>query len=212
MHHLIRGAALGALLLASSALAVDISVVGIFPGKAVVMVNGGVPRTVTVGQKLAEGATLVGVERDSATFDLGGKKKSIRIGEAQSSQRGSANPSVTLSADTRGQYPADGQINGQPVRFMVDTGATFVALSSGDARRLGIDYLAGQPVTMNTANGFARGWRVKLDSVRVGDISVNAVDAVIAENQTMPVLLGMSFLNRMDMRREGTQMTLTKRY
>jgi aspartyl protease family protein len=95
----------------------------------------------------------------------------------------------------------------------VDTGATFVSLPSNEACRLGLDYRKGQPALMQTANGVAPAYRIKLDTVRVGDVTVNSVDAIVMEGDSTPVaLLGMSFLNRMDIRREGEIMTLTKRY
>jgi len=81
------------------------------------------------------------------------------------------------------------------------------------ARRLGLDYLKGRKAVMETANGIAAAYRIKLDTVRIGDLTVNNVDAVVMEGDSLPVaLLGMSFLNRMDIRREGQIMTLTKRY
>jgi aspartyl protease family protein len=98
------------------------------------------------------------------------------------------------------------------VEFVVDTGATLVSLSSKDARRIGLSYLQGKPVTMRTANGAAPAYQVRLDTVRVGEIVLNAVDAVVMDNQDMPVLLGMSFLNRTDMRRDGQNMVLTRRF
>ncbi len=99
------------------------------------------------------------------------------------------------------------------MRFLVDTGATSIALSAADARRLGIDYLSGQPGLMSTANGTAAAYRVRLDSVRVGDIVANNVEGAVLEGSQMPVaLLGMSFLNRMEMKREGQFMVLIRRY
>src|SRR5258708_24942126 len=121
--------------------------------------------------------------------------------------------SATLTADARGHFVVDGQINGGAVRFLVDTGATAVSLSSADAARLGIDYRKGQPGLMGTANGTVAGYRVKLDTVRVGDIVVNNVDAAVMEGNQMPfALLGMSFLNRMEMKREGETMVLIRRF
>jgi aspartyl protease family protein len=106
-----------------------------------------------------------------------------------------------------------GQVNGIPVRFAVDTGATFVTFPASEARRLGLDYVNGQKMLMNTANGSALAYRIKLDTVRVGDITMNGVDAVVIEGASLSVvLLGMSFLNRVDIKREGEIMTLTKRY
>ena len=202
-----------ALATAAPAWAVQISVVGLFANKAVVSVDGGPPHTVAAGQKLSDSVRLLEVGHGSATFEVDGKRKIIPIGQTQySSPGGSSASSVALSADDHGHYFADGQINGQAIRLLVDTGATLVALSAADAHRLGLNYLAGQPVRMSTANGITRGWRVRLDEVRVGGVSVNGVDAVVLENEATPALLGMSFLGRMEIRQEGALMTLVKRY
>src|SRR5204863_6727546 len=98
------------------------------------------------------------------------------------------------------------------VRFLVDTGATAVSLSASDATRLGIDYRKGQPSLMGTANGSAVAYQVKLDTVRVGNIILSNVDAAVLEGQMPFALLGMSFLNRMEMKRNGQTMVLTKRF
>jgi aspartyl protease family protein len=201
-----------ALALSLPASAVDVNVVGLFPNKAVVQINGGAARTISIGQKTAEGVTLLSVEKDSATLDIEGKRRTLKLGQHHASTSASSQSAVTLTADSRGHFVAQGQINGGAVRLIIDTGASLVSLPASDAQRLGIDYRKGQLVMMNTANGAAPAWRVKLDNVRVGDISVDGVDAVVMESQAMPVLLGMSFLNRMDMRREGQVLTLTKRF
>ena len=164
------------------------------------------------GQKAGDSATLVSVEKDGATFNVDGKRRSIKLGEAPLSAPTSSSPTASLTSDSRGHFMADGQVNGQAIRFIVDTGATMVSLSSADARRLGINYLAGQPTQLSTANGVAQAWRVRLDSVRVANITINNVDAVVMDNAAMPALLGMSFLNRTDMKREGNIMTLVKKF
>jgi aspartyl protease family protein len=113
----------------------------------------------------------------------------------------------------QGHFYTDGQLNGRSVRFVVDTGATLVSIPASEARRLSIDYQKGQkrrcaPRTANTI-----GYLVKLDTVSVGGVTVYGVDAVVMEgNGLASTLLGMSFLNRMNMKREGDIMTLTKRY
>ncbi len=212
LHHCIRAFLLFPL--AGAALATDLSVVGLFPGKAVVTIDGGAIRTLSVGQKTAEGVTLISSDRDSATFDIDGQKKTLQMGQQYSAVvRSASAQSVTLNADGNGHFVVDGQINGGTIRFLVDTGATLIALSSADAGRLGIDYRKRQPSIMNTANGPAPAYRVKLDSVRVGDITVNSIDAVVMEGTVLPIaLLGMSFLNRMEMKREGQTMVLVRRY
>lgn len=195
-----------------AAQALDLRVVGLFPNKAVVVIDGSAPRTLSLGQKTAEGITLLSIERDTATFDLAGTRRTLKMGQMHATGAGNANPSVTLTADSRGHFVTDGQINGGTVRFIVDTGATLVSMSAADAKRIGLDYQNGQKTMMSTANGVAPAFRVKLDSVRVGGITLNGVDAVVMDLQAMPVLLGMSFLNRMEMRRDGDSMTLTRRY
>jgi aspartyl protease family protein len=123
-----------------------------------------------------------------------------------------AGASVTLQAAGIGHLIADGQINGAPMRMLVDTGASLIALPARDAVRLGIDYRKGRVGYVNTANGTVPMYRVKLDSVRIGEIEMHQVDAMVQENGLGIALLGMSFLSRTDMRNEGQQMVLTKRY
>ena len=203
-----------ALLAAGRAWPADVNVIGLFPGKAVVVIDGGAPRVLAVGRKTPEGVTLLSTDSDSATFTIDGQKRTLKIGQHHSgSAPAPSSQSVTLTADPRGHFVVDGQINGGPVRFLVDTGATSIALSSSDANRIGIDYRSGQPGLMGTANGTATAYRVRLDSVRVGNIVVNNVEGAVLEGNQMPfVLLGMSFLSRMEMRRDGQTMVLTRRF
>jgi aspartyl protease family protein len=120
---------------------------------------------------------------------------------------------VTLTADNRGHFITTGAINGVAVRFLVDTGASLVSMSSAEAKRLGINYTVGQKTFSSTANGVVPTYLVKFDEVRVGDVTVNNVDGMVHVGDTLPiVLLGMSFLNRMEMRRDGERMMLMKRF
>jgi len=194
--------------------AADVKVIGLFPGKAVVVIDGGAPRVLSAGQQPVDGVTLVSTDRETATLLIDGQKKTLKIGQHQGGPAsGSSGQSATLTADAQGHFVVEGQINGGTVRFLVDTGATSVSLSSADANRLGLDYRKGQASLMGTANGAAVAYRVRLDSVRVGDIVIANVEAAVLEGNQMPfALLGMSFLNRMDMRRVGQTMVLTKRF
>ena len=199
------------LLVSAGAAALDVNVVGLFPNKAVVQIDGGALQTLSVGQKNRDGIILVSVERDGATFDIQGQRTALGLGHAH--MQATVPDSVMVTADGLGHFVTDGQVNGSPMRFAVDTGATFISLPAREASRLGLDYRKGQKAVMETANGDAFAYRVKLDTVRVGEVTVHNVDAVIMEGDSLPVaLLGMSFLNRMDIRREGQIMTLTKRY
>ena len=120
---------------------------------------------------------------------------------------------VTLSAGSGGHFMTSGQVNGNAVRFMVDTGATLVAIPASEAKRLGIDYEKGERGRASTAGGIVASYRVKLDSVSVGDITLLGVDAAVVEAPGMDfLLLGNSFLSRTEMRRDGTTLTLIKRF
>lgn len=211
--HLIRSATLFLLLAGIPAAAADVSLVGTFGTSAAILsIDSGAPRTVKVGQSFG-GVTLIAVEKDRATVEMGGKRRVLQRGQTYSSSApASAAQSVTLSAGTGGHFMADGQINGGAIRLMVDTGATAIALPASEASRLGIDYRKGQRGTANTAGGPAAMYAVKLDSVRVGGIELQNVDAIVIEQGLSIALLGNSFLNRTEIRREGQTMTLTRRY
>ena len=214
-HHRIASIVFG-LIVSTGATALDVNVVGLFPNKAVVQIEGGALRTLSVGQKTRDDIILLSVERDGATFNIQGQRVALALG----SGRGKASPAAnypnaanyaTVPRDGSGHLVADGQVNGMPMRFVVDTGATFITLPSHEANRLGLDYQKGQKTVMETANGNVLAYRLKLDSVRVGDIAEQSVDAVVLEGDGLSkALLGMSFLNRVDMRREGGNLTLTK--
>jgi aspartyl protease family protein len=201
------------LLVSAAAGATDVIVAGLFPNKALVQIDGGALQTLSVGQKTVEGVVLVSVEADAATFDVQGKRVKVGLGQARFSASSSPTPSVVIAADARGIFVADGQVNGKPIQFVVDTGATVITLPASEARRLALDYQKGRKTSMFTANGIAPVYHIRLDTVRLGNITLYAVDAVVVERDGLPVsLLGMSFLNRMDIRREGNNMTLTQRY
>jgi aspartyl protease family protein len=193
--------------------AADVTLVGLIGAKAIVVIDGGAPRTLAPGQKTAEGVALLGTEKEAASFEIEGKKRTLHMGQAYSARAHGGRQQVTLSTDSRGHFIAMGSINGGSVRFLVDTGATFVSLPAAEARRLGIDYTKGERGQMQTSNGLAAVYRVKLNTVRIGDVELYNVDAVVGEGDVMGMtLLGMSFLNRMEMKRDGQSMTLTKRY
>lgn len=200
--------------------ATSVNVVGLFPGKAVVVINGQAPRTLSVGDKTPEGVALMATTSAHATFTIDGKKHTLEVGQVHvgkgptnATAKGSDAKSVTLAADGRGHFVTLGQINGKSVQFLVDTGATSVSIPASFAESAGIDYRKGQRMLSQTANGVTVVYRVTLDSVTVGDVTVYQVEGVVHDSQALNVaLLGMSFLNRMEMRRDGQVMTLTKRY
>jgi len=210
----------GVLLLASLQVqAADISVTALFGGKAQLVIDGGKPRILSTGQTSPEGVKLISADSKGAVIEFQGKRRNLalgsgmRIGGADLSAGSTSGASVTLTADAQGHYQTLGQVNGGTVNFLVDTGATSIALPSADARRLGINYLNGQRGFTQTANGRAAAYRVTLDTVKVGDITLHAVEAVVLEGDGLKIaLLGMSFLNRTEMKRDGQALTLIRRY
>jgi aspartyl protease family protein len=199
---------------AAPALALDVALAGLLPNRAVVVINGGNPRTLSVGGAAVEGVKLISVEEGAATVEIDGKKKRLVLGAQAVSSGGSGGGGsiIHLTADARGQVLTSGSVNGAPVRFLVDTGATYVSLGATDAKRANIDATKGTPMMMSTANGQKQGWRVKLNSVKVGDVTLHEVDGAVSDVEMPFVLLGASFLQRMEMKQEGSTMTLKKRY
>jgi aspartyl protease family protein len=202
--------------LASSTAVADtqVNIVGLFSNKAIVMINGGKPKTLSVGQS-SEGVKLLAADSKSATLKIEGKTKQLGMGQA-ASVGGSASNSVqsaTLYADSRGHYVSDCQINGATLKFMLDTGATSVALNSGDAQFANIDWRRGEPELTNTANGVVTSYRVTIATLKIGGITLNQVEGIVLEGGSPSVvLLGMSALNRLEMKRQDIALTLTKKY
>ncbi len=199
------------LLLAAPLNAASVGVVGLFRDKAMVSIDGGQPRLIATGQTV-QGVKLLSANSESATFEVDGKQRTLAMGQSFAPSGGGGKPSVTLSADPSGHFIAPGSINGASVMFLLDTGASSVTLPASEAKRIGINYRAGQMMGASTANGVIPAWRVTLNNIRVGNISMNQVEGLVVESNMPATLLGMSFLNRTDMKREGQIMTLVQRY
>ena len=195
--------------------AADISVNALFGGKAVLIIDGGKPRMLRAGETTPEGVKLVSATSEGAVVEYKGQRQTLRVGEGTrvaSAPAASGGGRTTLVADSRGHFYTTGQINGVTVRFLVDTGATSVSLSAADARSIGLNYRAGKRARARTANGVIPIWIVRLDTVRVGEITLNNVEATVSEGPHHVALLGMTFLNRTQMNRDGDRLTLTRRY
>ena len=205
------------LLLAAAACGADVNLNGVLGNKALVIIDGGKPRWLATGESTAEGIKLISVSGQSAVVEFGGKRQTLTMGQSErlssGNTAGSGAQSTVLTADGRGHFVANGAINGVSVQFLVDTGASYISFSSTEAKRLGVDYLNGQKSFSSTANGVVPVYRVKLDEVRVGNITLNNIDGMVHAGDNLPVvLLGNSFLNRMEMKRDGERMVLTKRF
>lgn len=196
----------------------DVQVIGVFGSKATLVIDGGRPRTLSVGESSPEKIRLISTAAESAVVDIDGKRQTVQMGQMgqriTSGPTGGGSQRTTIIADASGHFFTTATVNGVSVPFMVDTGATVVTISSAHARSAGIAYTTGERGLMQTANGVTAAYKVKLDTVRLGDITLNNVDGVVLENNQLGRfgLLGLSFLNRTEMRRDGDSMTLTRRY
>ncbi len=205
---------LALLLAAAPSFAADVQVLGLFPGMAVLRIDG-TQRTLRAGQTSPEGVRLVRADAQTAVLEVDGKQARYPLGTHISS-RFSAPPAQPVANiwPTNGMYLAEGAIDRLPVRFMVDTGASWVAMNAAQARRLGIDFrYRGHEGRASTASGTARVYEVVLDSVRVGGIELHNVKGAVVDGKAPDtVLLGASFLSRVEMRREGDMLQLRKKY
>ena len=192
--------------------ATDVDVVGLFPGKAILVVDGATAKAYQVGSMLSPDTQLVAADSETATIAVNGKRYTLKMGEAVQHSPPSGRRSVILQAGDHGHFMADAIINGVGIKMLVDTGASLVTLPASDAIKLRINYVKGTRGHVNTAGGDVDAYAVKIDSLKIGDIVLYQVDAIVIETSLNIPLLGMSFLNRMEMRREGNQMTLTKRF
>jgi aspartyl protease family protein len=203
----------GALAQPSPSSAPSISLAGVLGTKALLVVNGSPPKSLAPGESF-QSVKVVSVDRDAATVETGGRQLVLRIGESPTSVGGrgiSNNTRIVLNGDSRGHFFAQGSINGHVMQFLVDTGATSVSISVAEAERMRLDYKAGQQIRVNTANGVSAAWRVRLSSIRMGDVEVYDVDAVVVPTPLPFGLLGNSFLTRFQMTRQNDQMVLEKR-
>ena len=189
---------------------------GMLGSKALVIVDGSPPKALAPGETF-RGVTILSTQGDRAVVAISGKQHTLRMGEAPASVGGSGSADgngtrIVLTSTGGGHFLTLGQINGRSAEMVVDTGATSVAMSSLQAERLGVEFKTGQPVQMSTANGVIPGWRLKLAAVKVGDVTVREVDAVVSTGSMPYVLLGNSFLTRFQMTRTNDQLVLEKRY
>ncbi len=207
-------ALLALLTAAPGAWATDIEVSGLFSNKAMVSINKGRPKVMAAGQTSPEGVKLISADSTGAVFEVDGQKKKVGMGQSISTSYASGSrPTVKLTADGGGHFSTMGSINGRPVKFLVDTGATMVSFSTNTAQQFGIDLTRASQGAVSTAGGVVRAYSVTLDNVKVGGISMNYVEASIVDG--LPdgfALLGNSFLSRLQMNREGNVLTLTQTY
>ena len=192
----------------------SVTLAGSMGSKALLIIDGQ-PHTLAVGQSAA-GVTLQQFGDGQATVARDGSSSTLRLGGAPARLSGTGTvvpqgQEIVLQAGLGGHFTSAGAINGRPVQFMVDTGATVVALSQLEADRIGLDYRSAQRTMTQTANGAVPVHRLSLSRVRVGEVELNNVDAIVMPAQMPYVLLGNSFLGRFQMRRDNDVLRLEKR-
>jgi aspartyl protease family protein len=208
-----------ALLACAAAFGQSVTLQGMLGAKALLIVDGTPPKSVAPGDA-HRGVKVVSTSGDEAVVEISGKRHTLRVGDAPASvgatgATGGAAPRggrIVLTAGSGGHFVTQGAINGQTVQFLVDTGATSVAIGVPEAQRIGLNYKAGQLGAGSTANGMVPVWHVKLASVRIGDVEIYDVNAAVLPSGMPYVLLGNSFLNRFQMMRDNDQMVLQRRY
>lgn len=200
---------------AESAFGQSVALTGVMGERALLVIDDAAPLVLTPGQT-SQGVTVISVGEQSAVIEILGQRQTLRVGERPVSigarTSGSSGSRVVLSAGSGGHFFGVAQINGVSMRFVVDTGASNVVMGTAQAEQLGINYRAGQRVSVNTANGVTLAYQAALDSVRVGDVEVYHVDATVVPASVPIVLLGNSFLGRFQMKQENDLLVLEKRY
>jgi aspartyl protease family protein len=191
-----------------------VKVLGLFPDKALLEIDGR-QRLLRAGQVSPEGVRLLASDPREARVEVEGRQETLNLGTSVGGTFAApASREVKIFRNPKGSYTTVGSINGRTVDFLVDTGASAIAMNRSEARRLGISYrVDGEPVGITTASGVVRGHRVTLDRVTVGDITLRSIDGLVIEgDQPEQVLLGMTFLNRVELQQEGGAMVLRVKY
>lgn len=187
-------------------------VIGLLGQKALLRIDG--QQHMLAAGESAGGITVLEVTRQDALLRINKREIRLTMGKDTGGigQR-EAGPSVEIGMNAYGQFITSGQINGRVVQFLIDTGANTISLTANEARAIGLDYKRfGERTGIMTAGGAIEGWVVTLASVQVGPITVRNVVATVREsNDNAPILLGMTFLSRVNMQHEQNRIRLTGR-
>jgi aspartyl protease family protein len=189
-----------------------VSVLALFPGKAMLEIDGQ-RKVLSEGQRHASGVRLITANSREARIELNGREQVLTLGTAVSASYVQPTSEEIRLIRSDNAYFIDGLINGQAQRMLVDTGATLVAISETEARRLGIPYvLEGEQMGVRTASGQVRGYGVILKSLKIGSRTFNRVKAVVVEGDNPHfVLLGMNVLQHFEIEQQRNLMILRTR-
>lgn len=193
--------------------AADIIVLGLFKGRAIVNIDG-TQRTLKIGKTSPEGIKLISADSQFAILEVDGKQQEFKLGRHVGTSFKKKENAEAKIMPVNGMYYTTGFINGRTVNFLVDTGATWIAMNANQARSLGINFrYIGKRGMVSTANGVAPVYRIILNKVKVGEIELTNVEAGVLEGDSpREVLLGNSFLNRVEMQRQGQVMLLKQKF
>jgi len=191
----------------------DIVVVGLFSDQAVVEINKK-QRLLKVGTTSPEGVTLISANSRRAVLEKDGVVKTYQLGTRISTDFSPPVEQTVVSLwPTNGMYTTVGSVNGYSVDFLVDTGASAIALNAATAKRLDLDYLNGRKVGVKTASGIEIAYHVVLDEVQIGEIKLYNIRAMVLDGeQPERALLGMTFLEQLNIERKDERMDLKKKF
>jgi aspartyl protease family protein len=200
-------------LLGAAQAASSVRVLALFPDKAMLDIDGK-RKVLAVGEAAHAGVRLIRADTDSAEVEVNGQRQELRLGSSVNARYEAPEQREFRILKGRGGYFVDGLINGRSVRFLVDTGATSVAMSEDQARRLGLQYLLdGERIGVGTASGSAVGHRVTLRSLSLGGVQLSNVSAVVIEGAgPRHVLLGMNVLSRFEMDQRENLLIMRSRF
>lgn len=212
MRNLMRLALGMILVVALTAEAQDVRLKALFGSSAMLEVDGR-QRVLKTGQQSPEGIKLLEATTEYARIEIdGGEQKLTLEAPVAASYAGAERAEVRLVADSRGHFSTSAWVNGRRVPVLVDTGATSIAFNYPTARSLGLNLDRARPIRVSTANGIARAYKLKLNSVAIGGIKLHNVDATVhADDFPQITLLGNSFLSRVDMEQQRGLLILRAR-
>ncbi|HEY6529927.1 MAG TPA: TIGR02281 family clan AA aspartic protease [Cellvibrionaceae bacterium] len=192
---------------------IEVQPLGLFNNSAVVKINGQ-ERILRLGKASPEGVTLLSANARSAEIDINGQRQTLNLNRGVGT-RFSAPPiaEARIASQVNGHYFSPGRINNQNVEFLVDTGATTIAMNATMADKLGLEYNKDKAVGVQTAQGSAKAYPVVLNSATVGNVTLNNIEALVLEGEyPTAILLGNSFLSRVDLKVEQGVMVLQSKY
>jgi aspartyl protease family protein len=195
------------------AAAPEVRVMALFADKAMLQIDGN--NVVMKKGQVVQGIKLISATGRGARLRMSdGREQTLGLNQSIGSAfKKPARRKLTVFSGDHGMFRVAGLVNGRSVRFILDTGASFISMSSQQADQLNLDYKKGRRGLVQTANATVPVWHLKLDRVKVGGISVANVDAVVLPGDHPPqALLGMSFLKHVKLQRNGSAMTLEQKY